>query len=90
MRCLSCVMNSTVPSNAFSACSKISALAMSKWLVGSSRHSRGRGATSIFANARRLFSPPESTLTRLSTSSPLKRNAPKSVRTWLIVQPGAT
>ena len=62
---------------------------MSKWLVGSSKHSRGFGATSIFARARRPFSPPESTDTFLSTASPVNRNAPSRLRTWEMDQPGA-
>ncbi|MCI5125611.1 MAG: DUF4160 domain-containing protein, partial [Candidatus Electrothrix sp. AR5] len=39
------------------------------------------GLTSIFARATRLFSPPDSTCTFLSTSSPEKRKAPSSERT---------
>ena len=90
MRWRSCVMSRMVPSKRLSACSSTSALAMSRWLVGSSRHSSGLGATSIFASAKRPFSPPESTLTFFSTASPSNRKAPSRLRTWLMFQPGAT
>ncbi len=48
-------MSSTVPSKRLSACSRMSALAISRWFVGSSRHRSGAGATSIFASANDTF-----------------------------------
>ena len=52
---------------------------MSRWFVGSSRHSRLAGSASSLASARRVCSPPDRTPTFLSTASPLKRKAPSSL-----------
>ena len=86
MRCLSCVMNSTVPSNCVQApAPKMSALAMSKWLVGSSRHNRGRRRHEHLRQRKTaLLAAGEHAHALVDRRRPLKRNAPSSVRTWLI------
>ena len=52
MRWRSCVMSRMVPSKRLSACLPSSALAMSRWLVGSSRIAQRLGRTSIFIRQR--------------------------------------
>jgi len=52
----------------------------SRWFVGSSRSRRLLGFRSILARARRFRSPPESTETRLLTSSPENRKPPRMLR----------
>ena len=73
-------MNTSVPSYSSSAAISESMLAMSRCVVGSSISSKFGGSSRSFTNASRLFSPPLNTLTRLNTSSPLKRNVPSMVR----------
>ena len=66
----SCETNSIVPSNADSDSSSISFVARSRWLVGSSSTRKFGGFNSMRAITRRVFSPPDSMRTFLSTSSP--------------------
>ena len=61
MKYRSCEMKTIVPGNSARASSRTARDARSRWFVGSSRHRKGAGRTSIRASARRAFSPPDST-----------------------------
>ena len=82
-------MTINVPSYSLSASSRTSRLCRSRWLVGSSSRSRLPGSIISLASARRAFSPPESTAMRLSTSSPVNRKQPRSLRNSRRSRPGA-
>ncbi len=73
--------NTSVPSKVVSERARLSADSRSRWLVGSSIRIRLPGLTSSRASATRERSPPDSTLTGLSTSSPENMNAPRIDRT---------
>jgi hypothetical protein len=66
----SCDTKIMVPSKRVSELTSISFVARSKWFVGSSSTRKFGGSRSIRAMTRRVFSPPDSARTLLSTSSP--------------------
>ena len=80
-----------VPSKSSNACFRISLVFMSRWLVGSSSISRFTGSSKSFIMARRVRSPPESTLTFfMDSSGPPNMKAPSRSRILLRISPFAT
>ncbi len=63
---------------------------MSKWFVGSSSIRKFTGSSRSLIMARRLRSPPDSTLTFFSEASPPNMNAPSMSRIFVRMSPVAT